>query len=64
MRSGEGGMEYILQMMKKFSDKHKLHIDLYGDDNESRLTGKHETTDIHTFSFGIGNRAASFRIPT
>ena len=28
------------------------------------MTGQHETSDIREFSFGVGNRAASFRIPT
>ena len=28
-----------------------------------RLTGKHETADIHTFSTGIADRGASIRIP-
>jgi len=37
---------------------------LYGDDNQKRLTGIHETSSIQQFSYGVGNRAASFRIPT
>ena len=44
MRSGDKGMEYIEGMMKKFDAKHKLHIELYGDDNDLRLTGHHETS--------------------
>jgi len=64
MRKGDKGMDYILNMMKKFAEKHKMHIDLYGDDNQKRLTGHHETSSCETFSFGVGNRAASFRIPT
>lgn len=28
------------------------------------MTGVHETSSIHNFSYGTGNRAASFRIPT
>ena len=64
MRAGTEGMEYINNMMKKFSAKHDLHIALYGDDNQKRMTGQHETSDIREFSFGVGNRAASFRIPT
>jgi len=51
-------------MMKKFDAKHDLHISLYGADNHKRLTGVHETSSIHKFSYGTGNRAASFRIPT
>jgi len=64
MRAGTGGMEYINDMMSKFSDKHKLHISLYGADNDKRLTGEHETSSATEFSYGCGNRAASFRIPT
>ena len=33
MRAGTEGMEYINNMMKRFSAKHDLHIALYGDDN-------------------------------
>jgi len=64
MRSGEKGMDYINEMMEKFSEKHKLHISLYGEGNDKRLTGHHETSSCDKFSFGCGNRAASFRIPT
>ena len=51
-------------MMQKFAEKHADHIALYGDDNQKRLTGIHETSSINSFSFGVGNRAASFRIPS
>ena len=51
-------------MMEKFSQRHSDHIALYGDDNQKRLTGIHETSSIQQFSYGVGNRAASFRIPT
>ena len=64
MRAGTGGMEYINNMMAKFAAKHQDHILLYGDDNNLRLTGIHETSSMDSFSFGVGNRAASFRIPT
>lgn len=64
MRAGTGGMKYIEDMMAKFESKHALHIKLYGEDNHLRLTGIHETSSITNFSYGAGNRAASFRIPT
>merc|ERR1712119_275983 len=64
MRAGTGGMKYIDDMMMKFSEKHALHIQLYGAGNEKRLTGEHETSSMAQFSYGTGNRAASFRIPT
>jgi len=64
MREGTGKMKYIDDMMSRFSDKHKLHIELYGEGNQKRLTGHHETSSSETFSYGCGNRACSFRIPT
>jgi len=64
MREGTKGMKYIEDMMEKFGAKHKLHISIYGDDNQKRLTGHHETSSCDTFSYGVANRAASFRIPT
>merc|ERR1739844_626394 len=56
--------DYINDMMAKFAAKHDDHIALYGDDNQKRLTGIHETSSMDKFSYGVGNRAASFRIPT
>ncbi len=41
----------------------KEHIDVYGADNDQRLTGKHETAAITDFSFGVSDRGASIRIP-
>merc|ERR1712151_1276607 len=39
------------------------HIDVYGVDNDQRLTGLHETQSIHQFSYGVSDRGASIRIP-
>ena len=64
MREGTGGMKYIETMMTKFDKKHKLHLKLYGEGNDQRLTGEHETSSFEKFSYGPGNRAASFRIPS
>ena len=41
----------------------KEHIDVYGADNDQRLTGEHETQSINEFSFGVSDRGASIRIP-
>ena len=38
------------------------HIAAYGEGNELRLTGKFETADMDTFSFGIANRGASVHV--
>jgi len=39
-------------------------LEIYGFGNDKRLTGEHETSSFEKFSYGCGNRAASFRIPT
>jgi len=64
MRTGNKGEKYITDMMAQFDEKHKLHISVYGDDNQKRLTGIHETSSCDKFSYGVANRAASFRIPS
>ena len=64
MRDGSQGIKYIENMMIKFGAKHDLHLKLYGEGNNKRLTGKHETSSFTKFSYGAGNRAASFRIPS
>ena len=39
------------------------HIDVYGANNDQRLTGLHETQSIDKFSYGVSDRGASIRIP-
>jgi len=58
-----GGMEVILSCMEKLEKKHKEHIQVYGENNHLRLTGKHETSSIDVFTFGNGTRNTSVRIP-
>jgi len=59
----EGGMKYIEAAIKKLEGRHVEHIKVYGEGNEKRLTGKHETGSIDSFSYGVANRGASIRIP-
>ena len=59
----EGGIELIKDTMEKLSRKHKEHIDVYGLHNEQRMTGEHETSSIHDFSYGYSTRDTSIRIP-
>jgi len=58
----DGGLAVIKAAMEKLRENHEEHIKVYGKGNERRLSGKHETSDIHTFSWGIGNRGVSIRI--
>lgn len=41
----------------------KEHFEVYGEFNDQRLTGKHETASINSFSYGVSDRGASIRIP-
>jgi glutamine synthetase len=47
----EGGFEAIKKAILNLSLRHKDHISAYGEGNERRLTGKHETASIDTFSW-------------
>jgi len=58
-----GGLAVIESAIKKLGAKHQQHIDAYGEGNERRLTGKYETADMNTFSYGVANRGCSIRIP-
>ncbi len=58
-----GGREYIENLMVRFEANHEKHISGYGENNDRRLTGDHETQRIDTFSWGVGDRGASIRIP-
>ena len=60
---GEGGIKKIMEGVEKLSKKHKEHMVIYGQGNHERLSGKHETSSMETFTCGIGNRACSIRIP-
>ena len=59
----EGGYRYIINACEKLSHKHQEHIEVYGEDNDQRLTGLHETCSITEFRFGVSDRGASIRIP-
>lgn len=59
----DGGMKAIEAAIERLSKCHPEHISQYGTGNEERLTGAHETCDINTFRFGVGDRGSSIRIP-
>jgi glutamine synthetase len=62
---GENGIEEIYKRIDKLSKNHDEHIMAYGDErNRERLTGLHETSSYDKFSFGVGTRNTSVRIPT
>jgi len=58
----KSGLECIYEAMEKLEAKHKEHMEVYGEGNELRMTGKHETASFDTFTYGKANRGASVRI--
>ena len=58
-----GSKETYEKICEAFRPVVKEHIDVYGFDNDKRLTGEHETQSIHEFSYGVSDRGASIRIP-
>ena len=59
----KGGKEFMTKVCDEFGKYVQEHIDVYGADNDQRLTGKHETQSSDKFSYGISDRGASIRIP-
>lgn len=58
----DNGIDFIYSLLDKLSKTHKNDLLFYGN-NDQRLTGSFETSDPLTFSFGVGDRSASVRIP-
>jgi glutamine synthetase len=59
----ENGIQYIHKYIEKLTKKHDEHIKVYGENNHLRLTGYHETSRFDKFSWGVGTRNTSIRIP-
>lgn len=59
----DGGMKHIEAAMEKLSKRQKEHMAVYGEDNQLRMTGAHETSSFDKFTWGVANRGSSVRIP-
>ncbi|AYV80407.1 MAG: glutamine synthetase [Harvfovirus sp.] len=59
----KNGFQEIEKACGKLSLRHREHLEVYGEFNKLRLTGLHETASYDKFSYGIGDRGASIRIP-
>lgn len=59
----DGGMKAIEAAMSKLEKRHNEHMAVYGEDNDQRMTGEHETSSIDSFSWAVADRGASIRIP-
>lgn len=62
MRENDG-IKAIHSACEKIGGKINEHLEVYGDDYESRLTGAHETCSYKEFRYGAADRTASIRIP-
>ena len=58
-----GGKDYFEMLFLSLNKNHDKHIENYGSENKMRLTGKHETQSIDTFTWGVSDRGASIRVP-
>ena len=58
-----GDKAVFIAICEEFAKHITEHIEVYGADNDKRLTGKHETQSIDKFSYGVSDRGASIRIP-
>lgn len=63
MRESDNGKELILEAVHKLEGKHMEHMEVYGEGNRERMSGKHETASYDKFTYGVANRGASIRIP-
>eukprot|EP00955_Chlamydomonas_euryale_P051599 354903-Chlamydomonas_euryale.AAC.21 len=61
-RTAPGGWDVIQEHCKKLEKRHAIHIAVYGEGNERRLTGKHETSSMNDFAWGVANRGCSIRV--
>ena len=61
----EGGLEKIYEAIEKLSDKHTEHMEVYGEGNDERMSGEHETSNYDEFTFNKYkpvDRGASVRV--
>lgn len=62
MREAGGYEKEIIPALERLRLKHTQHIKAYGEGNDQRLTGKHETAPITEFRWGVADRGASCRV--
>ena len=62
MRNAGGLNAAIIPALEKLAEKHAEHIAVYGEGNEARLTGEHETASMEEFKWGVADRGASVRV--
>ncbi|EGR30124.1 hypothetical protein IMG5_141330, partial [Ichthyophthirius multifiliis] len=61
----ENGLDIIIdEYIPRMHEKHMEHIEVYGENNELRLLGSHETSIYNKFNFKECSRDVSIRIPS
>lgn len=55
--------EYMDKYIKALGETHNDLMKVYGENNNKRLTGLHETSSYSVFTYGVGDRYKSVRIP-
>jgi glutamine synthetase len=63
MRNEATAAVAIEEAGRKLKLVHNEHLIVYGEENQKRLIGHHETSSYGTFSMGRADRTASVRIP-
>jgi glutamine synthetase len=58
------GLDVINKAIQQLEKKHSEHMEIYGRENNLRMTGTCETSSYDKFSVGVGSRGSSIRIPT
>ena len=58
----DGGMKHIEAAMESLGKRHKEHMKVYGEGNEARMTGAHETASYDKFTWGVADRGSSVRV--
>ena len=56
----EANKDYFDAIFTSFAGRHQKHINEYGQDNDQRLTGDHETQRIDTFPYGVADRGVFY----
>ena len=61
--SNTDAMDAIVSACTKLQANHAEHMAVYGEFNDARMTGLHETSSMHECTWGVSDRGRSIRIP-
>lgn len=62
-REANDKVAVIKELLEKMGKHHKTDLLYYGEKNHERLTGFHETASMDSFTWSVGGRNTSVRIP-